>query len=102
MAKVEITVNGTVYPCRQTMGAMLRFKRETGRDVSKMDPSDLADLTTFLWCCAASESKHEGLDFSLSLEDFADAITPDDVAAWAAASSDGSAGKAEGEEKKRP
>ena len=27
MAKVEITINGKAYPCRQTMGAMLRFKQ---------------------------------------------------------------------------
>ena len=31
MAKIEVTINGAKYPCRPTMGAMLRFKKETGK-----------------------------------------------------------------------
>jgi len=91
MAKVEITVNGVSYPCRTTMGAMLRFKRETGRDVTQMDQS-LTDLTTFLWCCICSASAHDGLDFGLSLIDFADAVMPEDVMAWARANEPGDDG----------
>ena len=33
MPKIEIMINGKAYPCRQTMGAMLRFKQETGKSV---------------------------------------------------------------------
>ena len=35
MAKIEVTINGTAYPCRPTMGAMLRFKKETGKEVTE-------------------------------------------------------------------
>ena len=35
MAKIEVTINGAKYPCRPTMGAMLRFKKETGKTVSE-------------------------------------------------------------------
>lgn len=82
MAKIEITVNGAAYPCRQTMGAMLRFKRETGKEVTEIK-GDVSDLCTYLWCCVASASKHDGIDFDLSLMDFADSIAPEDVTAWA-------------------
>ena len=63
------------------MGAMLRFKRETGKEVTEIK-EDISDLCTYLWCCVASASKHDGLDFNLSLMDFADSISPDDVQAW--------------------
>ena len=82
MAKIEITVNGTAYPCRQTMGAMLRFKRETGKEVTEIK-GEVSDLCTYLWCCVASASKHDGIDFDLSLMDFADSIAPEEVTAWA-------------------
>lgn len=82
MKKIEINVNGTAYPCSPTMGAMLRFKRETGREITEIDPSSFSDLCTYLWCCVVSASKREGKEFGLSLMDFADAISPEDMAAW--------------------
>ena len=82
MAKIEITVNGKAYPCRQTMGAMLRFKRETGKEVTDIK-GEVSDLCTYLWCCVCSASKHDGLDFDLPLLDFADSISPEDIQAWA-------------------
>ncbi len=69
-----IEIKGKQYPCRVTMGAMLRFKRETGRDVSQVDSSDVSDLVTLLWCCIASASKADGVEFGMSLMDFADSI----------------------------
>ena len=82
--KFTITVDGKEYPCRPTMGAMLRFKQETGREVTQIETGGLSGLVTYLWCCACSACKREGVDFPLSLMDFADAISPQDVALWAA------------------
>ena len=73
----RITINGKEYPCRVTMGAMLRFKGETGRDVSQLNATEVADLVTLLWCCIASASKAEGVEFGLELMDFADMLAPD-------------------------
>ena len=39
MPKIEIMINGKAYPCRQTMGAMLRFKKETGKEVTELGNS---------------------------------------------------------------
>lgn len=85
MAKVEITINGVAYPCRQTMGAMLRFKQETGKEVTEIDPGSFSDLCTYLWCCVKSASKADGKDFDLSLMDFADSVTSEDATEWAEA-----------------
>lgn len=85
MKKIEISINGEAFPCRPTMGAMLRFKRETGREVTEIQPNSFSDMCTYLWCCVVSASKHDGKDFSLSLMEFADGISPDDMTAWASA-----------------
>ena len=49
----QITVYGKEYPMRMTMGAMLRFKRETDRDVSEIG-TDVSLMVIFLFCCVAS------------------------------------------------
>lgn len=85
MKKVEIKIGEEVYPCRQTMGAMLRFKQETGREVTEIDTTSFTDICTFLWCCIVSASKHDGKKFKLSLMDFADSVSPEDMNEWAAA-----------------
>ncbi len=82
MKRIEINVNGHAYPCSLTMGAMLRFKEETGRETTEIDPNSFSDLCTFLWCCAKSASKREGIEFDMSLMDFADSISPDDMQRW--------------------
>ena len=56
MKKVEIKIGNEVFPCRQTMGAMLRFKQETGREVTEIDATSFTDICTFLWCCIVSAS----------------------------------------------
>lgn len=82
MKSIEITVNGTAYPCSPTMGAMLRFKRETGREITEIDASSFSDLCTYLWCCVKSAAKREGKPFDMALMDFADSLTPEDMADW--------------------
>ena len=64
------------------MGAMLRFKRETGKEVTDMDGGSLTDICTFLWCCIVSACKADGIPFDMSLMEFADAVSPDDISQW--------------------
>ena len=64
------------------MGAMLRFKQETGREVTEMKGDSLTDICTYLWCCVKSASSAEGKQFDLSLIDFADRIDQSDLIAW--------------------
>lgn len=76
----NLHIGSASFPCRVTMGAMVRFKQATGRDVSKISDSDITDLVTFMWCCVASASKADGIEFQLSFEDFADQLLPADLA----------------------
>lgn len=81
--KVEVTVNGVVYPCRPTMGAMLRFKKETGKEITEITDKSFTDLCAYLYCCVASACAADKIDFNLSLIEFADALNPEDMSAWA-------------------
>lgn len=72
----ELNIGGKSYPCRVTMGAMVRFKRTTGKDVSEISEKDLSDLILFVWCCVASACKADGVAFDMDFEDFADCLEP--------------------------
>ena len=72
---VSITIktsNGQSYPCRVTLGAMRRFKQETGKDADNINGS--SDLAVFIWCCCLSACKADGVEFGVSLEDFCDLV----------------------------
>lgn len=64
------------------MGAMLRFKEETGKEVNEIDGRSVSELCIYLYCCVASACNREGKPFGLSLIDFADRVSPDEMAAW--------------------
>ena len=90
MAKgtIHVTIDGTSYPCRMTMGAMLRFRRETGREVSDIKEGSISDVAVLIWCCVASACKADGVPFSMSLEDFCDNVSPEDMDAMSSAISE--------------
>ena len=96
MKKVEVKINNVAYPCRPTMGAMLRFKRETGREVTDISEDAITDLCTFLWCCVVSASKADNVNFDMPLMDFADSIALDDLMAWAETINGGKGNSIEG------
>ena len=77
-----IRIAGKDYPCMMTRGAMLRFKEQTGREVTEVKGESFTDALTLLWCCVASACKREGVPFDLSLMEMADSITTEDFAAW--------------------
>lgn len=97
---LKITVGGVEYPCRATMGAMLRFKRETGREVTEIDAKSVSDLALWLWCCVVSACSADGVTFELSLMEFADLLSPETLRQWTA-SHEASTAAADEVEKKR-
>lgn len=68
-----ININGQEYPCQETMGAALRFKRETGVDISRA-AEDVETAITYLWCRVASACNAEHKEFNMTLMEFADAL----------------------------
>ena len=84
-SSIEVTIGGVSYPCRMTMGAMLRFKRETGREVSEVRDEDVSDLAILLYCCIKSACNADKRDFGYSLEDFCDAVDAEEMQAMSLA-----------------
>ena len=81
MTKFEVNIDGKVYPCKVSMGALLRFKNETGREFATVQATDVSDICVFVWCCAKSACQREKIDFPLTVMDFADSIAPEELTA---------------------
>lgn len=82
---VKIQIGGKEYPCRMTLGAMRRFKRETGKDVSAITEADIDDMITLMWCCAVSSCNADKTPFDMTLDDFADSLDSGDMGQFIAA-----------------
>lgn len=78
----KLSINGVSYPCRLTMGAMLRYHRETGKEVSELSGDDLSGMIVLIWCCLKSACNADKVNFDMSLDDFADAMDPECISAF--------------------
>lgn len=84
MAKksLKITVNGKEYPSRQSMGALVRFKRETGKEVNEIAENDIVEMCTLLYCCTVSACHADKVPFDMDMQEFADGLAIEDMNAW--------------------
>ncbi len=89
----NVRIEDKEYPCRVTMGAMVRFKRKMGFDVSKLDPGDMEGLMAFIWCCVVSACHADSVEFDMDFEDFADRLTPVDISGFFGTPEDTTDGK---------
>lgn len=95
----KIMYKGRELPCRMTMGAMVRFKKETGRDVSAIQSGDISDLVLLLWCSIKSACNADDVSFDDSFELFADTLDADVLEEFISSLA---AEAPEGEQKKSP
>lgn len=75
----KLKIVGKEYPCRVTMGAMVRFKNEAGKDVSELKQTDISELVMFIFCCVKSACNADKVEFDMDFETFADSLEPDSV-----------------------
>lgn len=92
----KVIIYAKDYPSRVTMGAMIDFKRETGKDVNEIG-TDIEQLTMFMYCCVRSACRADKVDFTLTFEEFADGINLEDFTAF----QNGMATEADGAKKKK-
>ena len=79
MGKKQILKSTKTDPGRITMGAMIRFKKETGRDVSELKQGDLSDMIMFVFCCTKSACNADKEKFDMTFDDFADSLDPESI-----------------------
>ncbi len=75
MKNVSISIttsDGKTYPCRLTLGALRRFKLETGEDAEHV--SSASDIAVLIWCCCKSACSADGVAFDVALDDFCDRL----------------------------
>lgn len=77
MKKTKIKVGDKEFPCRVTMGAMVRFKNESGKDVSKLEKTNISELVLFVYCCVKSACNADKVEFDYDFQSFADLMEPD-------------------------
>lgn len=71
---------GTEYPFRMTMGAMVRFKRQTGKEVGEIASGEIEGIVALVWCVLCASCHAEGIEFNVDFESFADKLTPEEFA----------------------
>ena len=74
----KIRIKGQEYPCRVTMGAMVRFKRESGKDIREVNQTDVDLMLMFVWCCVKSACNADSVEFDIAFDRFVDMLEPED------------------------
>ena len=78
---INIQVGDRTYPFRMTLGAMLRFKRATGKEVTDLDDHNIEEVATLLYACLASASAADKVPFNVSFDEFCDLVSVEDIEA---------------------
>jgi hypothetical protein len=55
------------------MGAIRQYKNLEGEDISQMG-NDVAKVSTLLYCCISSACRADGVEFGLTIDEFADRV----------------------------
>lgn len=76
---INIQVGEKTYPFRMTLGAMLRFKRLTGKEATELNQDSVEEVASLLYACLASASAADKIPFSLTFDEFADLLSTEDM-----------------------
>ena len=60
------------------MGAMVRFKRESGKDIREVNQTDVDLMLMFVWCCVKSACNADEVEFDIAFDRFVDMLEPED------------------------
>lgn len=95
----KFNYRGRELPARQTMGAYVIFKDTAGYDVTKVDQMDGVGMAVLLWASIKSACRVDGIEFADTFEEFADRVTPQQVAEWYTSADSGNPADAEAKKK---
>lgn len=98
---IKIKVNGRELPAYETLGAAVRFKDETGRDLSKIDITSISDIAVLIWARVAGACSRERIEFDMTFREFADAVDMTSLSEWTQAIQQEVAGETEPAKKKK-
>ena len=64
------------------MGAMLLYKKETGKEATEAKFDSMTDTAVLLWAAAASHSEVMGKEFNYTPQQFANRLTASELLKW--------------------
>lgn len=78
-----ITIQGKDYPCRLTPGAIVRFKRATGKTMDDFTSgkADFEDNVRLLFECVASASRADQINLDFDCDLFMDMLDVNEIVA---------------------
>lgn len=76
--KNTVLINGVEYPCRQTMGAFVRFRQMFEKETHEADMTNSAEICGFVYCVIASACNADKVEFPYDYMGFVDAISRED------------------------
>lgn len=82
MKEIKVMINGVEYPCRATLGSIVRFKNATGREISEISSDNISDMCEYLYHCVASACAADKVDFNFTFREFADLMDAEMLAQW--------------------
>lgn len=74
---MEIIINNITYPICNTLGAYREYKKISGKEVE--DIKGVSDMAELLYCFVKVSARIAGKEFNITIEDFCDAATVDDL-----------------------
>jgi hypothetical protein len=78
---MDIQINGVTYPLRASMGAWRKFEQATGVKVTGVDADDITRIPEMAYYFIESGCKAAGMKFELTVDEFLDLVTVQDVQA---------------------
>jgi len=79
----EIRIGEESFPFRMTMGALVRFKRLTGKEISELNDGDIEDICALVYCCIQSSCAADKIPFEKTFLDFCDGISDKEAGTFA-------------------
>lgn len=76
----NITIKGKSYPFYMTMGALLIYKRMTGKEMSKVENPNIEDTMEIIYSIVKAASQANDIEFPYNdVVDFSCQLTPEQL-----------------------
>lgn len=78
----KIKLLGKEYPYTASMGALIRYKEVSGKDVSEDTDADASSVILMMWCGVKAACSALDITFDMDLQQFTDALEPEEFIAF--------------------
>lgn len=77
-----VLTTGESLPTEPSLGAMLLFRKETGREATEANLASLEDVSALLWANTKAACDVAGIEFRYDVQQFANRVSPQALSEW--------------------